>query len=183
MSQETLPPAVATPEAPQRTRNGLAVAGFILAIFVAPLGLILSLIGLIQAGKRGQKGRVLAVLGIMISLAIIGGTTAAVVSVGKEVVKAADPGCTTGKAAILDNAEKVSNQATMKQGMEATIAGLNDAAAKTKKADVRDAMKALADDYSQLLKAINTNTVPDSGLQAKINTDAAKIDSLCTVGS
>jgi hypothetical protein len=170
---------------PTQTTNGLAIAGFILAFLLAPVGLILSVIGLIQAGKRQQKGKVLAVFGIVISLLIMGGVTVAVVAAGKKVATLADPGCTTGKSAILDNAAKAAdgaNPATMKAGLQATIDGLNSAAAKAKHDDVRDAMKVLAVDYNQLLQAVNSGVAPDAGLSEKLTADANKIDSLCSIG-
>lgn len=52
--------------APQRY-NGVAVAGFILSFFIALAGLICSIIGLKQAKERGEKGRGLAIAGIIIS--------------------------------------------------------------------------------------------------------------------
>lgn len=52
--------------APQRY-NGVAVAGFILSFFIALAGLICSIIGLKQTKERGEKGRGLAIAGIIIS--------------------------------------------------------------------------------------------------------------------
>jgi len=153
MSQETLPPAVATPaEAPQS--NGVAVAGFVLAILFAPVGLILSIVGLVKSGKVGGKGRVLSVFGIIISLAFIGAGTAVAVVVTKEVVKVTQPGCINGKSAILDNSAKLDSDATKVEGFQATIKGLNDAAAEATDPQIRDAMKATADDYQAALDAL-----------------------------
>ena len=63
------------------------------------------------------------------------------------------------------------------------IDGLKSAASKATHDDVRNAMTALADDYTKLLTAINTATAPDSGLEAKVTTDATNIDKLCTAGA
>lgn len=52
--------------APQRY-NGVAVAGFILSFFIALAGLICSIIGLKQTKERDEKGRGLAIAGIIIS--------------------------------------------------------------------------------------------------------------------
>jgi hypothetical protein len=178
-------PSFAAPP-PQQGTNGLSIAGFVLAIVVAPIGFILSIVGLVQAGRRGQKGKGLAIAGIIISLVLmVTGVAAAVavgMTVGKKVATLADPGCTVGKAAILDNASKISSPDTAKAGLQASIDGLNSAIAKAQHDDVRNAMKAVADDYSQLLQAINTGTAPDPGLQDKLTADAEKVDSLCTVG-
>jgi hypothetical protein len=167
----------------QQGTNGLSIAGLVLAFLFAPLGLILSIVGLIQAGKRGQKGKGLAIGGIIVSLLVMIASGVLIVAAASTVSKLVDPGCTTGKAAILDNAAKAGNSSTAKEGLQATIAGLNSAAAKAQHSDVRDAMKALADDYSLLVQDINTATVPDDSLENKITADANKIDSLCSIGT
>jgi len=168
------PPPMGTPPQPQQGRSGLAVAGLILAFLVAPIGFILSLIALFTTGK-GRKGRGMAVAGLIVSTVIIGATTAAIIALTTSTV--ADPGCTDGKSAILDNAANAS-PATL----PAIVDGLNAAAAKAKHDNVRTAMKDLADDYAQLLTATKTGKVPD-GLQDKITKDLEKVDSLCTIGS
>jgi ABC-type transport system involved in multi-copper enzyme maturation permease subunit len=168
------PPMGMPPQQPQQGRSGLAVAGLILAFLVAPVGFILSLIALFTTGK-GRKGRGMAVAGLIVSTVIIGGITAAIIAVTSSTV--ADPGCTSGKSAILDNAANAS-PATL----PTIIDGLNAAAAKAKHDNVRTAMKALADDYSQLLSATKTGQVPP-GLEAKITKDLETVDSLCTIGS
>ena len=181
MSQETLPPAVAPAEAPPS--NGAAVAGFVLAILVAPVGLILSIIGLVKAGKVGGKGRVLSVLGI-VSLALMGGVAAAITVAAKEVAKVTQPGCVTGKAAINDNAGKVGSKdiGTIKEGLEATIKGLNAAVAEATDPELRDVLKANAADHQALLDAINTKTAPPAGLADKSNTDIDKLNAICSLG-
>src|SRR5256885_6295990 len=104
MQQPGYPPAPPPPPGPppqNQGTNGLAIAGFILAFLFAPLGFILSLIGAITAGKRGQKGKGLAISGIVLSLVfMVGGV--AVIALAANSTKL-DPGCTTGKQAILDN--------------------------------------------------------------------------------
>ena len=48
--------------------NGFAIAGFILSFFGGLLGLIFSIVGLVQINRRGnQKGKGLAIAGIVIS--------------------------------------------------------------------------------------------------------------------
>jgi len=174
------PPYGQPPQQPQGT-NGLSIAGLVLAFIIAPVGFILSIIGLVQAGKRGQKGKGLALAGIIVSLLLMIGSGVLVAATASKVTKLADPGCTTGKSAVLDNQSKVSNPDTIKDGLTATIAGLNSAAAKAKHDDVRNAMKALADDYGQMLNAINTATPPSSELTDKIVKDGEKVDSLCSI--
>jgi hypothetical protein len=55
------------PPAPVGT-NGFAVAGFVLSLLaVVPLGVIFSIIGLVKARSSGQRGRGLAIAGLVIS--------------------------------------------------------------------------------------------------------------------
>jgi hypothetical protein len=179
------PAPVPPPPAAKSGTNGLAIAGFILAFLVAPLGLILSIVGLVTAGRSGQKGKGLAISGIIIALLLSGGAIAVVAATANKVSTLVDPGCTTGKAAILDNASKISGADAdgVKAGLQATVDGLTSAASQAKHDNVRAAMTALRDDYQKLIDAITTGTPADASLQDKINTDAAEIDSLCTVGS
>lgn len=51
----------------QRTWNAMAIAGFVCSFFVAIVGLVLSIIGLNQIKRTGEKGRGLAIAGIIIS--------------------------------------------------------------------------------------------------------------------
>src|SRR5690349_9287363 len=184
-SQGGYPPNYPPPAPPRKSTNGLAVAGFILAFLMAPIGLILSIVGLIQAGRRQQKGKGLAIGGVVVSLLSIISVTVAVVALGSAASTLADPGCTTGKAAVLDNQAKLSDPSDvegMKAGLQATITGLIDAAAKAKHENVRNAAKALADDYTQLLNALTAAAAPDANLTGKIETDGRTFDSLCSLG-
>jgi hypothetical protein len=176
-------PGYSTVPPPRPGTSGWAIAGFILSILAAPLGLILSIVGLIHASSGGRKGKGLAISGIVISLLLIGGGIALIATIGDKVTTVADPGCTTGKAAILDNSSKIANSATTKEGLRATITGLDSAATKAKHANVRSAMQALSTDYKALLTAIDTGTQPDPGLQQKITDHANTIDQLCTIGT
>jgi len=159
---------------PQQSTSGLAIAGLILAFVAAPLGFILSLIAVFKTGPGRAKGRGLAIGGIVVSVIIIGGVTALGVALATSTV--ADPGCVAGKNAIIQSGSKV--DAT---SLKTTLDGLNAAAAKAKHDNVRVAMKALADDYAQMLDATKTGNVP-AGIVDKITADADTIDSLCTVG-
>jgi hypothetical protein len=196
INQQNLPPAGPPPYGgppyggppmppvqPPKSTSGVAIAGFILAFLIAPLGLILSIVGLVQTGGGRRKGKGLAIAGVVISLLLIIGSGALILAVGNKVATLADPGCTTGKAAILDNADKLSSQDTIKDGLQTTITGLASAQAKAKHDNVRNAMKALDDDYTQLLSAVTNGTQPAANLQAKIDADAKTIDSLCSVGN
>jgi hypothetical protein len=161
--------------APQPGTSGLAVAGLIFAFLVAPLGFILSLIAVFKTGAGRRKGRGLAITGLIVSVLIIaGGATVAAVVLNSTV---ADPGCVAGKSAILDNSTTVNAKS-----LQATVDGLKAAVAKAKHDNVRSATSALADDYTQLLKATKTGNVP-TGLEDKITKDGDTFDSLCSIGS
>jgi hypothetical protein len=176
----------AAPQAPQPGTNGLAVAGLILAFLIAPIGFILSLVGLIQAGKRGQKGKGLAVGGIIVSLVAM--TTFGVVAflVAQKVTTLVDPGCTDGKTAILASGDRLTaatDPESGKQALQASIDELNAAAAKSNKAEVRSAVKAIADDYNQMLQSVKAGEAPSDSLQKKLEADAATFDKHCSVGT
>jgi hypothetical protein len=176
-------PQVAPPSPASQGTNGLSIAGFILAFIAAPIGFILSIIGVAVAGRRGQKGKGLAIAGIVISVVIMGAGIAGIVALGGKVETLTDPGCTTGKAAILDNESKVNNPDTMKEGFQATIDGLNSAVAKAKHDNVRAALQAVLGDYTELQKNLNSGTAPSQDVLNRAQADGDKLDSLCTVGA
>lgn len=169
------------PAAPaRRGTNGIAIAGFVLAFFANVLGLILSIVGLVQARKRDQGGRGLAIAGIIISSLSILATVGAVVfalNSGTNLTTIADPGCTAGKDAIfaLPSTPTVAD-------VQKAATGLNEAAAKAQNSQVRDAMTATADDYTQIVTALNDGQQPSASLQAKLDSDLRQIDALCSVG-
>jgi hypothetical protein len=165
------------PPAPpqQRGFSGLAITGFILAFLIAPLGFILSLIAVFTTGAAKARGRGLAIAGVVISLIVMVGVGSLIFAVSKSTV--ADPGCISGKEAILNAPSQPDEKAL--QGM---IDDLNAAAAKAKHSDVRDAMKALANDYTTLLSGIKSGNPPASIID-KIGADGQKIDDLCTISS
>lgn len=174
-------PSYPAPAAPAATFSGVAIAGFILAIVAAPIGFILSIVGLIMASRPGRKGKGLAIAGIIISLLISGGVVAIVVAVANSNLSTvADPGCLAGKAAITDNVDKLSS-GDPRPGFTATIEGLRDAADKAEHDSVRDAMTGLADAYDDLVAAMETGDIADE-LHTNLETRAAEVDRLCTLG-
>ncbi len=50
---------------PKKT-NGLCIAGLICSFLIAPLGLILSIIGVIQTKKNNEDGKVMGIIGIVV---------------------------------------------------------------------------------------------------------------------
>jgi hypothetical protein len=169
-------PAPPLQPAPQKQgTSGLAVAGLILAFVLPLVGFILSLVAVFKTGAGKAKGRGLAITGLIVSIVIMGVGAAVVVSIVNSTV--ADPGCTSAKEAIL-NAPQNGDPAALR----ATVDKLNAASAKAKHDDVREASKAMADDFTQLIAVTKTGQLPD-GLEDKIAKDGARIDELCTIGS
>jgi len=170
------PPSFAQP-APQPS-NGIAVVGLILAFLVPPVGLILSIIGLAKSGRAGRRG--MAIAGLVIGLVFTLGIGGIVYAVSQ--VSALDPGCGTAQSAVTDNAGKISSPATLQEGVQATIDGLGAAESKATHDNVRNAIKALKDDYSQLLAAANAGDLTKiNQLQATLTADATAFDKLCPV--
>ena len=171
------PPQFVQP-APQPS-NGIAIAGLILAFLLPPIGVILSIIGLAKSGRAGRRGVAVAglVIGIVLTLGAVGGIIYAVSQ-----VSALDPGCGTAQSAVTDNAGKISSPATLQEGVQATIDGLGTAESKATHDNVRNAIKALKDDYSQLLAAANGGDLTKlNELQSKLTADATTFDNLCPV--
>ncbi|WP_314688733.1 DUF4190 domain-containing protein [uncultured Bifidobacterium sp.] len=48
--------------------NGICIAGFVLSFIIAPLGLVLSIIALVQIHRTGEKSRGMAIAGIAVSI-------------------------------------------------------------------------------------------------------------------
>lgn len=166
-------------QAPQPS-NGIAIVGLILAFIMPPIGAILSIVGLAKSGRAGRRGVAVAglIIGLVLTLAIGG----IIYAVATKVSSALDPGCGTAQSAVTDNAGKIASAATLKDGVQATIDGLAAAEAKATHDDVRNAISALKDDYSQLLAAATAGDVSKvSGLQGKLTADATAFDKLCPV--
>ncbi|GAA0559257.1 hypothetical protein GCM10010172_47890 [Paractinoplanes ferrugineus] len=164
------------PVAPAQKTSGLAIAGFIFAFVFSPIGFVLSLIALFKTGAGKAAGRGLAIAGLIISVLgtiVIGLLLAGVFAVANS--KVLDAGCTDGKDAIYKSSTTVDEAS-----VQATIDGLNAAAAKTKHDDVKAANLALAEDYKALLKGMKTGDAP-ADLQNKLTKDAEAFDKLCTI--
>jgi hypothetical protein len=85
---------------PVKQGNGFAVAGIILAIFVPILGLIFSIIGLVQSKARAGAGKALSIVGIVLSVIVGGGAAIAIAVLANNVANstAADPGCISAES-------------------------------------------------------------------------------------
>jgi hypothetical protein len=89
----------------------------------------------------------------------------------------ADPGCVAGKSAILDKGNNIDDPATL----QSLISDLNAAAAKAKHDNVRQALKNVAEDYTQVQTAEKTGQVSPN-IEQKATADLNQIDKLCTIG-
>ncbi|MEV7026783.1 hypothetical protein [Kitasatospora sp. NPDC093558] len=162
--------------------NGFAIAGLILAFLAAPLGLVFSIIGLVKSKSAG-KGKVPAIIGLIVSVLSMAVGIALFAMIGSKVVKAIDPGCTSATSTVTTYSDKISADASNPDALKADLKNatdqLNAAAAKAGNADAKNAISALAGDYQQLYTAVSTGTAPSANLQSKIDTDANKLDTAC----
>lgn len=183
----TVPSGPSAPQTPPQ-RNGLAIAGFILAIVAFPIGLILSLIALVQTSRKKQKGKVLATLGVIISLAelavVIFVIVLAVRTVAPNAGTLLDPGCTEGKEVTqaFDAAMDTDDIEVMKTELQTAIDGLDQAAEHAKTDKVRTALQALSADYQELLDALENQTETPTDLEARESAHVDAINDLCTIG-
>jgi hypothetical protein len=165
---------------PDQSRSGLAVAA--LCTFFLPLvGLVLSIFAMVKTGPGKMAGRGLAVTALVLSILATLFWGFVGYKVGSK-TSALDPGCTNGKAAILDGMKKfdsdaaASDETAMTADIQTIVSQLNDAISKAHRADVRTAMQNVRDDFNSILSG-------DAGadLQTKLNADAQQIDNLCTI--
>ena len=84
------PPAL-PPVTPVKRVNAYAVAGIVLGILFFPLGLLFSIIGLVKSKARAGSGKVLSIVGIVVSLA--GAATFIGYAVEVSHLLTGDPGC------------------------------------------------------------------------------------------
>ena len=92
---------IAPPPAPAAPRNLPALLGVILAVPLWPVGLVLSTIGLFNAYTR-RTGKVLAIIGLVLSI-VVGGAIIAALSSATSTVSAStalDPGCASVEASL-----------------------------------------------------------------------------------
>jgi hypothetical protein len=105
------------------------------------------------------------------------------VIIGKNVGTLADPGCAKGKEAILSSTDMPTNDAAaLRAKLQNVVTGLNAAADTADHDNVRQALKAVSDDYAALVKALDTGTSPPADLETKTERDGNRVDELCTIG-
>jgi hypothetical protein len=190
------------PYGPEKQGNGFAVAGIILAVLVAPLGLIFAIVGLVKSGARGGAGKVLSIVAIVVSLIVGGSVTAGIVALNNST--AADPGCIAAESSAQtmdstmnadDNAisRDANNPAAEKTDLkkfgdhlQTFIAQLNAAEAEAEHQSVKDKIGQLSGDLSGMLTALQAIEKGDTSQVSKVdsyanllNSDGTAIDQLC----
>lgn len=190
------------PHGPEKRGNGFAVAGIILAVLLAPLGLIFAIVGLVKSGARGGDGKVLSIVAIVVSLIVGVGATAGIVAIGNST--AADPGCIAAESSArgLDSTLNADDAAISKDQSNAAaektdlkkfgnhlqtfIAQLNAAKAEAQHQSVKDKIGQMSGDLSGMLTGLqaiekgNTSQASKTDSYAsKLGSDGTAIDQIC----
>jgi len=194
-------------EYPART-NRMAIWGFVLAFLFAPLGIIFSAIGLSQARRRGERGRGLAIAGVIVSLVWLAGAAAFAVAVGKGVAEqvssilaaqddaldqaavgtapTAPPpttvlqACTTLMPILVGAEGRMTDTATTTDGVE-VVADMRAAvewAGSTPDAAFQQHLTTLEGDLQTLIDATRTGDVPE-GLVSTLTDDSFVVGKDC----
>ena len=186
---------------PVKQGNGFAVAGVCLSILPL-LGLIFSIIGLVKSGARGGAGKVLSIIGIVLSLVFAGVGFAISSSISGST--AADPGCIAAESnsrALMskmtadDNSitKDTNNQtaekadlAKLDRDLQAFETDLNSAAAKATHPSVKAKVGKMSSDLNGMLTALkaveNGNLSQASAVDSygsKLGADGDAIDQIC----
>jgi len=159
------PPAVTS----VKRVNAYAVTGLVLAVLIFPLGLIFSIIGLVKSKARGGSGKVLSILGIIISLAYTVPFVSAAVIVFHYYPRT-DPGCVaqsdetaTQNTFIADEDAMLQDKGTSAeradaQGMVGPVqtlqSELNIAEAKARQPSVRADVGVMTGDLGTMMSAL-----------------------------
>src|SRR5215469_12497022 len=188
---------------PQKRGNGFAIAGIILAIFLSPLGLIFSIIGLTKAKARAGAGRTLSIVGIVVSVVFMAGGLAGVVVAANST--AADPGCVSSESSLRQMtstlraddgamARDQSNGPALQTDLQhfvndmRTLEGrINAADAQAQHQSVKAQIAAVTSDMSTVISGLQAiaqgNTSQVSQMESAVNkmeSDGNTLDSTCT---
>jgi hypothetical protein len=188
-AEATLPAAEATLPAAEgplrRERNRAATASLIAGLLGATglgalAGLGFGAVGLARA-RKVHTGKVRCWTGIVLSLLWVG----AIVYVTPHAVKAADPGCVAFKEKVLphynkaiDDLDNRANATRTTADLQAAVAGLVQAAATSKNAQARDALRALTAQLRTASADQISGEIPVSVMRT-LNHDAVVADNAC----
>lgn len=188
---------------PEYQKNGFSIAGFWTSPTVV-LGLIFSILGLSKSGKVGGKGRGLAIAGIVLSIAFLGGYVALGV-VGSKIT-VFDPGCNSIRNSFNDlkskletDASKLESDAGDQTAMQTDLTAftadiqtmksdLDNALSQAQQQSVKDKLKAMDDDTSTVLtglQAIQNGDTSQLGefeaAAGRLGSDGSGVDSVCSL--
>lgn len=161
---------------PPKQGNGFSVAGACLCI-IPLLGLIFSIIGIAKSGSRGGAGRVLGIVGIVLSLLFAGGYAAAAASINSST--AADPGCISAEASSRQLASQMqsdSGNMTKEQAdMQSLESGLQHAQSIAVHQSVKNAIGKMASDLTGMTNALNAMQKGDTSQASAVDNYAKKL--------
>jgi len=170
--------------AAKKPRNGFAVAALIFGVLGGVLfGLLFGFLGLSRARKVGT-GRGMAWAGIAFSLLWIAGGAAVFLTIGPNLLKAANPGCVAAKDVLGNTAKLTAGGDTLRADLVSIADGLEAAAARSTDADATKAIRDLADDYQQFVDAIDGDVSVGADLNNRLRTDTDTVNKACgTIGA
>jgi hypothetical protein len=179
-------PTTTTTEATaaKKPRNGFAVAALIFGILGGVLfGLLFGFMGLARARKVGT-GKGMAWAGILFSLLWIVGGAAVFVTVGPNLLKAANPGCIAAKDVLATTSKLTAGGDNLRNDLVSVANGLEAAAARSTDADATKAIKDLADDYQEFVDAIDGDASVGADLNNRLRADTDAVNRACgTIGA
>lgn len=191
------------PMPPQEQKNGFSIAGLILS-FLPLLGIIFSVLGLTRASKVGGKGRGLAIAGLVLSIAFIGGYAAIGIAVSKST--ALDPGCTSAESSFQSMLSKLqadesklttdasgSNQSTTQTDLasfttdvQGIKTALDSALNQAQHQSVKDKIQTMDTDVNTVLTGLQALQNGDTSqltqftdAAGRLGTDGDELDSIC----
>jgi hypothetical protein len=176
------------PPQPERG-NGFAIAGIILAILVAPLGLIFSIIGLVKSKTRGGAGKALSIAGIVVSLivGVAGGAGIAKLATST----AADAGCISAENAARQMQSTLNsddsamtrdqnNSAAEKTDLQHFLTDMQSLQQKWATAETQAHHQSVKTQIAAVISDMNTFT---SSLQAIEQGNLSKVDQMTSSGN
>jgi hypothetical protein len=167
----TYQPVQPQPPATKQT-NGFAIAALIFGIIGGSiLGLIFGIIGLRRSKSTGT-GRGMSIAGIVLSVLWLIAAIAIVIVVATAASKQADPGCVQYRS-IVD-----SSAVTDPSSFGSIADQLRDAAAKAENAEAKAAIGTLAEDFDNLVAAIQSGNLPPN-LEAELTAHEEAANSAC----
>lgn len=181
--QYGMPYPQAYPELP-RPMSGIAIAA-LCTFWVPVVGLVLSIVGMVQTGAGKYRGQGLAIAALVLSIVMSLAYGAVGAMIGLK-PSALDPGCAKGQAAIRDAAKKLdadgADPNAVMTDLQSTITQLDAAIASSHRADVKSAMQTIRGDYADLLQGVNAGNI-DPNMRSKMFADGRQVGHLCTLGS